>query len=110
MALSGAWWKGWVGLCLAGAAMAALAVPMPQAQHKAGGEAAMQARQKDVEARIEAARQRHETLQAQVSQLEQQNAERQKALQQRDAEIAALQQKLQAAGVPASAASAPASH
>jgi hypothetical protein len=45
-------------------------------------------------------------LQAQVSQMEQQNAASAKQLQARDAEIAALQQKLRAAGVPASASSA----
>ena len=88
--------------------MAAPSMAAPPAAHST---AALQAQQKDVDARLAAARTRHAALQAQVTQQEQQNAAQHKQLQQRDAEIATLQQKLRAAGVPASAlSSAPASH
>ena len=83
----------------------AASMAAPPARH-ADGKAGLQAQVKDSDARIAAARARNAALQAQVSQMEQQNAARGKQLQQRDAEIAALQQKLRAAGVPASAASA----
>ncbi len=89
----------WVVLLGASAAMAA-----PPSRH-AGKTSDLKAQQKDVDAKLASARTHHEALQSQVTQLEQQNAVQQKQLQQRDAEISALQQKLQAAGVPASAAS-----
>lgn len=85
--------------------VSAVSMASPPAHH-ADTRASLQARVKDSDAKIAAARAQNATLQAQVSQMEQQNAARGKALQARDAEIAALQQKLRAAGVPASGASA----
>ena len=91
-------------LCLAllGASIAAVAPASAQARHPANP----QDRLKGVDARLAAARAHNQTLQAQVTQMERQGAAQQKQLRQRDAEIAALQQKLRAAGVPASATSA----
>lgn len=80
-----------------------MAVPTMAAPPAAHSTATLQAQQKDVDAKLAAARTRHAALQAQVEQLEQQNTAQHNQLQQRDAEIAALQQKLQAAGVPSSA-------
>ncbi|MGH8113969.1 MAG: hypothetical protein ACREPS_02780 [Rhodanobacteraceae bacterium] len=65
----------------------------------------MQAQLKEVDAKVSTARAHNTELQAQVTRLEQQNADRRKQLQQRDDEIAALQEKLQAAGGPGSASS-----
>ena len=93
-----------LGMALLGAPGALMAAP-PASGH-AHKTPALQAQVKDSDAKIAAARARNTTLQAQVSQMEQQNAAQAKQLQQRDAEIAALQQILQAAGVPTSAASA----
>jgi septal ring factor EnvC (AmiA/AmiB activator) len=92
----------------AGIPMAVQAAPggqadSPAAESHRGSE--VRAQLKDVDAKISTARAHNDDLQAQVTRLEQQNAERSKQLQQRDAEIAALQKKLQAAGVPPSPSS-----
>lgn len=106
MALQGVLQKGLLCGVLLGTALTAFGAPSAPQTGKAG----LQAQQKNVDAKLAAARTRHEALQAEVAQQEQQNTAQQQRLQQRDAEIAALQQKLQAAGVPASTSSAPASH
>ncbi|HKZ09921.1 MAG TPA: hypothetical protein VJL61_04330 [Rhodanobacteraceae bacterium] len=82
----------------------AIAAPPPSASAKSP--AHLQNQVKEVDAKLAAARSHNDALQAQVTQMEQRSAAQQKQLQQRDAEIAALQAKLHAAGVPASAASA----
>jgi septal ring factor EnvC (AmiA/AmiB activator) len=78
----------------------------PMAMSAATPHAAVHAQLKDVDAKVAAARAHQTALQSQVTTLEQQNAAQQKQLQDRDAEIAVLQRKLQAAGVPAASASA----
>ncbi len=92
-----------LGVALFGAPTVAMAAP-PASGH-ANRPANLQAQVKDVDAKLAAAHSHNQALQAQVTQMEQQNDAQQKRLQQRDAEIAALQQKLRAAGAPASAAS-----
>ncbi|HKV64831.1 MAG TPA: hypothetical protein VJN66_00445 [Rhodanobacteraceae bacterium] len=92
-----------LGMALLGLSGVLMAAP-PASGH-AGAKASLQAKVKDVDAKIAAARAQNATLQGQVSQMEQQNAASAKQLQARDAEIAALQLKLQAAGVPAPASS-----
>ena len=74
------------------------AAPAPP---RTGSKASLQAQVKDSDAKVAEARARNAALQAQVSRMEQQNAASAKQLQARDAEIAVLQQKLRAAGVPA---------
>ncbi|MBS0382908.1 MAG: hypothetical protein JSR56_10775 [Proteobacteria bacterium] len=92
------------------ASLAVVAAP-PAAPGSASATARLQAQQKDVDAKLVAARARHDALQAEMTQLEQHNALQKKQLQQRDSDIASLQQQLRAAGAPASAlSSAPASH
>lgn len=88
---------------LLGASLAAFAAP--PAAHR-GTRADLQAQVKDVDAKIAAARAHNLALQSQVAQMERQGATQAQQVQQRDAEIAALQQKLRATGVPASADSA----
>ena len=91
--------RGWfAGAVALGFSLAAVAAPP-----RASGLAAQVA---NVDAQITAARTQNTQLQTEVTQLEQHNAAQQQQLQQRDAEIAALQKKLQAAGVPAAAGSA----
>lgn len=85
-----------------GAALLATPMALPAATPSG----TVHARLKDVDAKIAVARDRQTALQSQVAALEQQNAAQQKQLRDRDAEIAALQQKLQAAGVPAASATA----
>jgi peptidoglycan hydrolase CwlO-like protein len=89
-----------LGVALLGASSALMAAP-PASRH-ADTAVGLQAQVKDSDAKLAAARAHNEALQAQVGQMEQQAAAREKQLQQRDAEIAALQQKLEAAGVPVS--------
>ncbi|HEX5353396.1 MAG TPA: hypothetical protein VFW60_04895 [Rhodanobacteraceae bacterium] len=93
------------GVVLFGASMAAMAAT-PPAHHRATHAASLRAKLNSVDAKIKTARAHQADLQSQATHLEQQNAAQQKQLQQRDAEIAALQQKLHAAGVPASGTSA----
>ena len=73
---------------------------------KSHGNKAVQAQLKTVEAKVSKAQDRNAELQAQVAKMEQENADREKRLKQRDDEIAALQQKLEAAGAPKTASSA----
>ncbi|HJP98136.1 MAG TPA: hypothetical protein VJ862_06185 [Rhodanobacteraceae bacterium] len=70
------------------------------------GNKALQAQLHDVQAKVSRAHDRNAELQAQVAKMERESAEREKRLKQRDDEIAALQRKLDAAGAPASSASA----
>ena len=93
----------WVGLI--GASVVA-AAPPPASPQRAVKTSNLQEQVKGVDAKIATARAHNAALQAQMTQMEQQSALQQKQVQQRDAEIAALQQKLRAAGVPGSAASA----
>ncbi|MGH8184400.1 MAG: hypothetical protein ACREPH_12150 [Rhodanobacteraceae bacterium] len=93
-----------VGIVLLGASAVSLATP--PASRGTRHAADVQAQLKDVDAKITAARAHNAALQTQMTQMEQQNTARKAQLQQRDAEIAALQKKLRAAGVPASAGSA----
>lgn len=83
--------------------MAAAAMAAPPSPHPAGDR---QTQLQKVNADVAAARTRNAALQAKVTEMEQQNSAQHRQLEQRDAEIAALQKKLQATGVPASAASA----
>lgn len=73
---------------------------------KSQGSKAVQVQLKNVEARVSKAQDRNAELQAQVAKMERENADREKRLKQRDEEIAALQQKLEAAGAPGAASSA----
>ncbi len=82
----------------------AVAAPPASASVKPPGH--LQSQVNEVDAKLAAARSHNEALQAQVTQMEQRSAAQQKQLQQRDAEIAALQAKVHAAGVPTSATSA----
>lgn len=95
-----------LGACISMMAQAALVGQQDSTATGTHGKKQMQAQLKNMDAKISTARAHNAELQAQVMQMEQQNADRQKHLQQRDDEIAVLQKKLQAAGVPASAASA----
>lgn len=95
------------GLLLAGLLLVPLASIAAAPQSSAGkGHARIEAELQETSNDLAAAHARNMTLQAQVADLEKQNASRKQALQQRDAEIAALQKKLAAAGVPAPAATA----
>ncbi len=87
-----------LGAAVLGVSLAALAGAPPAKT--------LNARIKDVDAKVAAARSHHAALQAQVASMERQNAAQQQQLQQRDAEIASLRQKLASAGVPAASASA----
>lgn len=102
---------GLLGLAVLGAGVSVMVQAAPAGQPdstatEAHGQKQVQTQMKGIDAKISAARAHNVELQAQVAQMEQQNNDRQKQLQQRDAEITALQKKLQAAGVPASASSA----
>ncbi|MGH8126202.1 MAG: hypothetical protein ACREPK_10200 [Rhodanobacteraceae bacterium] len=90
---------------LLGLSMAVMATT-PAPQHARKHASGLHAQLQSVDAKITVAQVHRARLQSQVRRLEQQNTAQQKQLQQRDAEIAALQQKLQAAGVPASGTSA----
>lgn len=94
------------GLVLAACLLAGTAVAMAAAPPAAQSKAKLQTQLKGVDAQLATARSTHDALQAQVAQLEQHNADQQKQIQQRDAKIAALQQRLRDAGVPASGTSA----
>jgi septal ring factor EnvC (AmiA/AmiB activator) len=91
----------------AGAAGSALALPAgPQAATAGKGGKQLQAQLHDVQSKVSQAQSRNSELQAQVARMERENAEREERLKQRDGEIAALQQKLEAAGTPTAASSA----
>ncbi len=93
--------RGVLGAALFGMAAVAMAAP-PSSQPARDPDAQLH----KVNVDVAAARTRNAALQARVTTMEQQNSAQHRQLEQRDAEIAALQQKLRAAGAPASAASA----
>lgn len=98
----------WAGVLLAAlvlGASAAAAAATPAAS-RASRMDSLKTQIQDFSDKLAAAHARNMALQSEVTDLEKQNQGRQQQLQQRDEQIAALQKQLEAAGVPASAASA----